>query len=249
MQRIIALGGGEIGRPGYPVETTKIDKEIIGLTGRTNPKLLFIPTASGDSELYYKTARKHFAKRLNCKVDALYSIKNKPSKKEIKKKILNSDIIYVGGGNTLKMMMIWRQLGVDKILRTACKKGIVLAGVSAGAICWFRFGSSDSRKFKNPKADLIKVRGLNFIPALYCPHYDVEKDRKANLKKIMKKTPGVAIAVDNCCAVEIINDKYRIISAKKTANAYKVYWKKNKCFEKLIEKSKNFQPLDELLVS
>ena len=119
MTKIIAIGGGEIGRPSYPVETTKIDKEIMALSGKKKPRFIFIPTASSDSEGYVKTVKRHFGKRLNCRVDILYLIKEKPSKKEIEKKILNSDIIYVGGGNTLKMMKIWRKYGVDKILKKA----------------------------------------------------------------------------------------------------------------------------------
>ncbi|MEI8328020.1 MAG: peptidase E [Candidatus Taylorbacteria bacterium] len=245
--KIVAIGGGEIGRSGFPVETTKIDKEIIRLTGKSKPKLLFIPTASSDSEGYARVVEKHFDTNLGCKVDTLYLLKQKPSRKEIEDKILNADMIYVGGGNTLKMMNVWRRYGVDKILVKAGEKGVVLSGVSARAICWFRSGSSDSRRFTDPKADLIKVRGLNLVPALFCPHYDFEKDRKPDLKRLMKKTSGVAIAIDNCCAIEIIDDTYRIISSKKTANAYRVYWKKGKFYEEVIEKKNTFLPLAGLL--
>ena len=71
MKKIVAIGGGKIGQPGYPVETTKIDKEIIRLTGEKNPRLLFIPTASSDSEPYFKVVKKHFGKKLGCKTDVL----------------------------------------------------------------------------------------------------------------------------------------------------------------------------------
>ena len=79
---------------------------------------------------------------------------------------------------------------------------------------------------------------MGLINALHCPHYDFEKDRKTDLKKMMKKTSGVAIALDNCCAVEIIDNKYRIISSKPSANAYKVYWKGDKYYEEIIKKGK-----------
>lgn len=245
MRKIVAIGGGEIGRPGFPVETTAIDKEIIKLSGRKNPRLLFIPTASSDSEGYRKTVEAHFG-RLGCKIDALNLLKDKLSKKEIEKKILGSDIIYVGGGNTLKMMKIWRKSGIDKILLKAHKKGVVMSGLSAGSICWFKYGNSDSRKFSNPEAGLIKVRGLGLIEALHCPHYNVEKFRKSDLKEMMKKTSGVAIALDNCCAIEIVDDSYRIISSKKGANGYKVYWKAGKYHEEMIKKG-GHKPLKELL--
>ncbi len=246
-KKIVAMGGGEIGRPGFPVETTKIDKEILALTGKKNPKLLFIPTASSDSEMYCETVKKHFGKTLGCKIDILFLITKNPSKAEIEKMILGSDIIYVGGGNTFRMMKIWRKRGVDKILVKAYQKGIVLSGLSAGAICWFRWGNSDSRRMVNPSADLIKVRGLKFINALFCPHYDFEKDRKPELKKMMKKTSGISIAIDDCCAIEIIDDKYRIICSKESAKAYKVYWKANKYYEEVIKKEKTFRDLSALL--
>ena len=77
MGKIIAIGGGEIGRPGYPATTTKIDKKIIRLSGKKSPKLLFIPTASLDSEGYIKSVEKHFSKKLGCKIDSLCLIKEK----------------------------------------------------------------------------------------------------------------------------------------------------------------------------
>ena len=219
MGKIVAIGGGEIGRPGYPVETNEIDKQVIRLSGKSKPRLLFIPTASSDFESYCDTAKKHFGARLGCKVDVLYLIANKPAKKEIEEKILSSDIIYVGGGNTLKMMIAWRKHGVDIALDEAYRRDIVLSGLSAGATCWFKYGSSDSRKFSDPSAGLIKIRGLNFINALYCPHYNSEEDRKPHLRELMRKTPGVAVAIDNCCAIEILQDKYRIITSGNNASA------------------------------
>ena len=86
MKKIVAIGGGEIGRPGFPIETTEIDKEIIKLTSKKNPKVLFIPTASSDSESYYKIVKKYFGDKLGCKTDVLYLIKEKITKKEIKRK-------------------------------------------------------------------------------------------------------------------------------------------------------------------
>lgn len=247
MKKIVAIGGGEIGRPGTKIETQKIDEEIIRLSGKKNPKLLFIPTASFDSEDYYKIIKKYFDKKLGCQTDVLYLIKERLTKKEIENKILNSDIIYVGGGQTSKMMRVWRKLEVDKILLKAYEKGIVLSGLSAGAICWFIFGNSDSRKFDNPKANLIRVRGLGIVRALFCPHYDVERERKADLKKMMRRNSGIAIAVENCCAIEIIDDKYKVLSSKNSANAYKVYWKNNKFHEEIIEKEKDLKPLKNIL--
>jgi len=234
MKKIVAVGGGEIGRPGYSIETAKIDKEIIKLSGKKRPKFLFIPTASLDADDYVKVVNNYFGNKLGCVIDVLYLVNKKISRREIENKILNSDIIYVGGGNTFKMLKLWRKLGVDKVLAAAYKKGIVLSGVSAGAICWFKYGHSDSRKFNNRNAAYIKVKGLGFINALACPHYNIEKDRKKSLKEMMKKEKAFGIALDNCAALEIIDNKYRVITSKPGANAYKVFWQDGKYYEEKI---------------
>jgi dipeptidase E len=243
MGKIVAIGGGEIGRAGYSIETTRIDREIIRLSGKTEPKLLFIPTASSDSESYFGDVKRHFGKRLGCRVDVLYLIREKPSRQDIEKKILSSDIVYVGGGNTLKMLGVWKKTGTDRILRKAHERGIVLSGVSAGAMCWFKYGSSDTRKFYKKGAGLVRIRGLGLVDASFCPHYNEERDRKPHVKSMMRKTPGVVLALENCSAIEIADGKFRIISSKKAANAYKVYWEKGKFRHEKIPKRKDFLPL------
>ncbi|MCH8003418.1 MAG: Type 1 glutamine amidotransferase-like domain-containing protein, partial [Nanoarchaeota archaeon] len=194
---------------------------------------------------------KNYGKKLGCKTDVLFLIKKKLSKKEIQKKILSSDLIYVGGGNTLKMMRIWRRLGVDKLLKKACNKGIVLSGLSAGSICWFSYGHSDSMSFYNPKSwKYIKVKGLGFIESIHCPHFNgktLGKSRKRDFARFMKKHSSIGLGIDNCCAVEFVDNKYRVISSKKNANAYKVYKKKGKIIIKKIEKKKEYTPIETLI--
>ena len=154
----------------------------------------------------------------------------------------------MGGGNTLKMMTLWRKLGVDNILKKAHKKGVVLSGISAGSICWFKFGNSDSRKFTSGSNKLIKVTGLGLVDDLHCPHYDAEEHRPEGLKRMMKTTQKiVSIALENCCAIEVVNNKFRILKSKPTAKAYKVYWKSRKYFKEEIRSTNEFENLDNLL--
>jgi dipeptidase E len=247
MQKIVAIGGGSIGFGAAKPEVTALSREIIRLTGRKSPNLLFIPTASSDDKAYVRAVQGHFGRKLGCRVDHLFLFKRKPAISVIQQKIKAAQIIYVGGGNTLMMINRWKKLGVLGFLKEAREKGKVLCGPSAGAICWFRQGNSDSRKFLNPQAQLIKVTGLGFIDALACPHYDVEKDRKPELKEMMKKTPGVAIAIDNCAALEVVGDKYRVLHSKPKASVYKVYWSGGKCFEAKLPKNKVWRPLSQLL--
>jgi dipeptidase E len=242
MKTIVAIGGGETFD-----DNTIINKRIVELSKKSEPNLLFLPTASGDSSEYFDQLNVHFS-QLGCNCDVLYLISEKPTKETIAEKISNSDIIYVGGGNTFRMMKVWKKTGVDVLLREAYEQGKVLCGISAGSICWFKYGNSDSRKFNNPEAGLIKVTGLNLIQALHCPHYDSEADRKPDLKKMMRKTYGVvAIALEDCCAIETLDDQYRVISARENARAYKVYWRGGVFFEEVIEQTENYQPLNELV--
>lgn len=256
MGKIIAIGGGEIGRPlgegkgFYPIETTSIDKEIIRISGKKKPKLLLLPTASGDSTGYFDVVKKHFGERLGCVVDVLYLKKEKYSKKELRKRVLGSDIIYVGGGNTLNMLNLWKAKGFDKIIREAYEKGIVLSGVSAGAICWFRYFSSDSRPEMGKKNyGYIKCKGLDLIEdnLTLSPHHTREQGREKAIANIMKRTPGVGIALDDCSALEIVDNKYRIITSKQGARARRVYFRNGKAKYEEIERRSEFMPIEELL--
>ena len=247
IMKIVAIGGGEIGRPGYSIETEEIDREIIRLTGKKHPKALLLPTASGDSPLYWETFQKYYGQKLGCQTDVLYLFNNNSSSREIREKILGSDIVYVGGGDTLRMLKRWRKLGVDKILEEAGKKGVILSGLSAGAICWFEYGNSDSRKFGPKKSSkLVKVRGTGFLPSMACPHYDVEKSRKRSLKRMIQENGGLSIALENCSALEVVDNQYRIITSSKNAHAYRLYRHNGKVVEEELPNDKKFRPLEEL---
>lgn len=241
-QKIIAIGGGDFRQ----YKTLAIDQEIVRLAGKKQPHFLFIPTASNDNIAYADSITKHFSD-LGCTTSVLNLVKDTPIFSDIKTRIDDADIIYVGGGNTLRMMNKWRRLGVDMLLSQARERGVVLCGVSAGSICWFNHGNSDSRKDNNPDAPYIKVTALGFINALHCPHYDTESDRKESLKQMMRNYAGVAIALEDCAALEIIGDTYRLITSQLHARGYKIYWKKDKFYEEEIEQGTQFKPLAKLL--
>ncbi|HJN16743.1 MAG TPA: Type 1 glutamine amidotransferase-like domain-containing protein [Armatimonadota bacterium] len=224
MGKIVAIGGGGIGQEGREIETLAIDREIIRLSGRKRPQLLFIPTASSDAEGYVEAVEAHFGARLGCSVETLRLLGDPPSHGGIAAMIRRADIVYVGGGNTLKMMNRWRRLGVHQLLRKAHASGTVLSGLSAGAICWFRYGCSDSRKFANPEAALIRVTGLRLHDLLMCPHYDSEGDRKAGFRALMKRTPGVGLALDDCAALVIEDDQWRVMSCRDGVKGYRGWW-------------------------
>lgn len=116
---IVAIGGGDIRTKG----TARIDREIIRLSNKKHPRLLFVPTASSDSGRYWQHVQEYFGKFLRCRTDALFLLTERPSTAQIRRKILGADVIYVGGGNTLQMMCTWRRHGIDDLLRSAYENG------------------------------------------------------------------------------------------------------------------------------
>lgn len=216
MGKIVAIGGGEI----HLEETLTIDKFIVEFSESKNPKLLFIPTASNDSEGYIKTIEYIYGDMLGCTVDTLLLTKEKIDEKEIKTKILSSDIIYVGGGDTVTMMKIWREKNVIKYLKEAYNKNIVLSGLSAGSICWFEKGHSDSNSFSNPNGtwDYTQAIGTGFIHAIHCPHYNEPGRESFDKMMITESLPGIAI--ENNCAIVIKDNMYKIINSDNKGKAY-----------------------------
>jgi dipeptidase E len=244
---VVAIGGGEIRTRG----TAPIDREIIPLTNKRHPKLLFIPTASSDSETYWEHVQEYFGGFLKYKTDVLLLIEERPSKEEIRNKILSADIVYVGGGNTLLMMRLWRRLGVDKILKSAYNKGTVLCGISAGAICWFDSGHSDSMSFYNPQQwEYVNVRGLGLIKGLACPHYNSRTrgiPRGRHFREMVRKTGAFGIAIENNCAIEFIDGKlYKVLTSKSYAGAYRVYRKGCQVVSKKIPEANQLTPVSSL---
>lgn len=213
--KIVAIGGGHISQKKtmpdgsihqHPVETTEIDEEIIRLSGKDNPKLLFLATASGDSIEYFNNVQQHFGQTLKCKTSWLQLVEKNPSTEEIRSSILNSDIIYVGGGNTNNMLKIWQARGVDKILQEALSRNIVLSGLSAGANCWFKHYCTDSLAIElaaEKGTHLSMADGLGFINGICVPHTITENMRLPYAKEmLLTKYPNdVLYAIDDCAAI------------------------------------------------
>ena len=225
--KIVAIGGGSVGRNGYEYELKSFDENIVAFSGKAAPRLVFIGLAlvAGEGvDSYYDTIAENFT-ALCCSCEYLEE-RFLPDRSKIKKMLDRADIIYVGGGNTLRLMNLFKRYGIVELLDNAKNRDCVLCGVSAGAICWNKYGNSDSRKFTSASTQLIKVTGLGYIDALYCPHYDTEPHRQPDLKRMMKSTRGVALAFDNCAALKIDGDKYEVLTCKPQAKARKCYYDK-----------------------
>lgn len=252
-RKIVAVGGGENGRllenGAFALyETEPMDKEIIRLTNKQNPNFLFIVHAMTSLEIqesYYQTMKKIYGDKFNCnckdlKSDELYDVE------KVKEKIEWADIIYEGGGDTREMIDLWKETGFDNILYEAWNAGKVMCGVSAGAVCWFKSCNSDTLN------GFESVECLNFINAYLTPHTD-EPGRYESTKEQLRENGLVGIMLSNCAAIEIMDNKYRIIISDskghniEKAYALKAYWVKDEYFEEEILISNEYRDINELL--
>ncbi len=216
MLRIVAIGGGEIGRPGFDVETTAIDAEVVRLANTAKPNVLFVGTATQDDPGYLDVVEQHYGNRLGCNVTALNLYGRAWNLLEATKRIERADIVYVGGGNTLRMMKLWRRRGIDHALVAAAEAGTVMTGVSAGAICWASKGLSNSRAYSSTSDDwsYIAVAGLGLIDVLLCPHYERQGDQGSQLPAMAARTKLVGLGLPDCTALQIIGDQWRTLSCR-----------------------------------
>ena len=204
---------------------------VVTLTKKANPKICFLATATGDDAGYivdWYGACEGFIVRPS--LQHTYIASN-TGKKTIEENLLSMDAIVVGGGNTLNMMAIWKAQGIDTVLRKAYNKGIILAGGSAGSLCWFQGGTTDSR----PK-DLSIVQGLGFIQTSHCPHYHSEPLRKPlYFENILKGRLSPGYAIDDMAGIVFENEKYvKSVAADSKSNTYYVSVIDGKVDEKLL---------------
>ena len=246
MGSIVAIGGGDL----RTLVTEPIDFEIIRLSATSNPNVLFVPTASNDSAEYWSVFDRAYRNVHGCRTDVLYLLGTAPSQKSIGDKIDWADVVYVGGGNTLMMMRRWRRLGVDRLLRQALTRGKVLCGVSAGAICWFDRGHSDSMSFYSPEHwNYIAVTGMSLLPGLACPHYNGDTNgvpRREDFQDMLKRKRGDGLAIDNDCAVAFTDDGFRVLPATDSAGAYTLYVDRGRVVERKLPNTADYRPITTL---
>ena len=185
-------------------------------THRRKPKVAFIGTAGGDSE----TGRLRFYagfSQLECKPTHLPLFARTP--RDLESFVLEQDAIFVGGGNTRSMLAVWRDWGLAQHLRTAWGRGIVLGGGSAGSICWFEHGVTDSIA-----GALTALPCLGFLAGSNCPHYDSETLRRPTFRKLVAtgKLPD-GVAADDGVALHYIDDRLaHVVSSRPRAKGYSI---------------------------
>ncbi len=222
---IISIGGGGFGRnPNLPV----IEKYIIEQSTSEKPNVCFIPTASAEDSAYIVNFYTAFSK-LNCSSMHINFFQRTPRLDSI---INKQDIIYIGGGNTKSMLAVWREWKLDKLLLKAYNRGALLCGVSAGAICWFEKGVTDSWA-----SNLNVMDCMGVLEGCCCPHYDGEPARKPSVAKFL--LDGVlksCYALDDGVALHYKNGRiHSAVSFHQDAYAYKVTKKGNNIYHETIK--------------
>ncbi len=184
---IIALGGGEI----KDKTTLKMDEYIANLAkkhaGEKRARGLFIGTASHDSMPYFNSFRKTYTSVFDIKADCVLCVYGEMNAEKIAEKFTLCDFIYVGGGDTVYMLEKWKEAGIDKLVKEAYERGVIIAGLSAGAICWFEDMYTDSPSVTGEESYAL-FPGADYLDGVCCPHFELrEKDYIEALKKSPKK--------------------------------------------------------------
>lgn len=214
MKQIIAMGGG-----GFSMEPDNplLDQYILDQSGEERPKVCFVPTASGDAEGYIEKFYQAFDK-LNCVPSHLSLFRSEIV--DMEGFILSQDVIYVGGGNTRNLLVLWREWGLDRILRSARERGVVLAGLSAGANCWFEEFVTDSLPGR-----LTSWSGLGWLSGSCCPHYDDEEQgyRSGYHRLLLEGRLKAGYGIDDGAALHFIDGRlHRAVASRPKARAYRV---------------------------
>lgn len=227
MSRILAIGGGEIKNR----DTIMIDEYIAGeakkAAGDRRACGLFVPTASHDCMPYYNTFHKVYTGLFDIKTDVALTIRQDFDSEKMKAKFEKADFLYVGGGNTVFMLEHWRKTGLLQYIREAYERGVLIAGLSAGAICWFDEMYSDSVV----EGEYAMHPGLGWIKGKISPHYD---ERMLDFDDIVLYNRFRAWGIENNAAVEFLdgqpikkvgNASVWLLDASDGASVKKTEWK------------------------
>ncbi len=237
MKKLMLIGGGEVGRGNTTYETKEIDEEIIKMSEKENPTFLFIGLASSFSDSYYDTMKKIY-KDLGCTCTYLKkkNILNNPD--IVKNKISAADIIYICGGDTVKLLEDIKKYEIDMLLKEALNNGTVLVGISAGAILLSKGGYSDALMLRGESENYEYLEGLSFTDVNFCPHYKSSKEKDQALENYLESNKNTKMyCLENCTALKILDNTYQVIKSNPEKNAY-LCTKETKMTETLLTTGK-----------
>lgn len=213
MKRLILIGGGNLKEK----TTKKIDEYIISLTNKNRPNLLFIPQASNDYNRVISNFKVSYEELANIKIlDDMANYEDK---------IKDIDIIYISGGDISLLMKKLNETGFDKVLIDLYEKGVIISGISAGAICFFEYGYSDKYAFNdNGYCNFNLVKCLGIIKGMCTPHYNYEGKEIYN--EVVKKSNNRGFAIEDDTALCIFDDKFFSVKSNNKNGVYLIDYDK-----------------------
>jgi dipeptidase E len=212
-RQIIAIGGAVL----VPeTGNRELERYILETSAKSSPRVLFVGTASGDEPTHVARFYESYAP-LGCVPSHLTLFRRTPT--DLRALVFAQDVVHVGGGNTRSMLAVWRDWGLDEILREAFERGVVLCGSSAGSICWFDEGVTDSIA-----GELSRMSGLGILAGSNCPHYDGEPERRpAYHRMVSMGTIGPGYAADDGVGLHFVDGAlHAAVTTRPNAAAYRV---------------------------
>src|SRR5215211_1042311 len=208
--QILALGG-----LGEDDEAERLIRFALELTGKERPRVCLVPTASAETPEYIVAFYENLSGYADCSHVSFFPW----PREDLREHVLSQDAVFVSGGNTANMLAIWRAHGFDQIIREAWEHGIVLSGSSAGMICWFEAGITDSF---GPQLEGMRD-GLGFLAGSACPHYDGEERRRPVYQELVADGFPPGVAADDSVGLHYVGTELReTVSVREGANAYRV---------------------------
>lgn len=226
--QVVALGGG-----GFSMEPDNplLDDFVLSRSRRRPARVCFVSTASAESPAYIAKFYRAFSGRCIPTDLTLFDSpslsRHPPRTKDLASFIASQDIIYVGGGSTANLLAVWRMHGLDRLLRRAWLAGAVMSGISAGMICWFQGGITDSFGGFQPLRD-----GLGFIRATACPHYDGEPERQEAFRKFVAQGAPAGYAAEDGVALHFVGHTLKqAVGSRPNAAAYQIKRRRGEVLE------------------
>lgn len=227
MAKYVLIGGGDI----RTFETEKIDTEIVKISGKSDARILFVGLASSYSDSYYDAVKRQYRK-LGCTCSYLKKSNLINNIELAINKINNADIIYIGGGDSIKLIERIKEYKLDKIFRKLDDKHIIV-GMSAGAIMISKYGLSDANILRGESEELEFVEGLGLVNLNICPHYN--KDiRKNELKRSIIDSRERVFGLEDNTAVVVAGEKIKVLKGNDSAKVYECYYKDEKYIEEVF---------------
>lgn len=211
-RHVVSMGGGGFSETGH---VTALDDYVMRLSGKDDPRVCFIPTASGDADSYISRFYSAFE---SAGYQATHlGLFNRGTDEEIARIIEHTDVVYVGGGNTANLLALWALHGLSPLLKKAYQRGVVMAGVSAGGLCWFEAGLTDSF---GPGLKFV-TNGLALIKDAFCPHFDSEALRRDRFIEELRAAGRSGWGVEDSVGLHFVDETFQTAIAVGGQRSYR----------------------------